>query len=105
MTRLLRSPIAFCKATNFRRTAPNAELSEAIIETSWFNVSAWAGRDTIADLYTIQKGAWVRVVGRLRVRKYTTQTGEERSAMDVIAGRVELLKKDDEASTMQPQRD
>ena len=77
----------------------------AIIETSWFNVSAWAGRDTIADLYTIQKGAWVRVVGRLRVRKYTTQTGEERSAMDVIAGRVELLKKDDEASTMQPQRD
>ena len=76
-----------------------------VVDILWFNVSAWAGRDTIADLYTIQKGAWVRVVGRLRVRKYTTQTGEERSAMDVIAGRVELLKKDDEASTMQPQRD
>ncbi len=77
----------------------------AIIETTWFNVSAWSGRDSITDLYSIQKGVWVRVVGRIRVRKYTTQTGEERTTMDVIAGRVELLQKDDDASTMQPQRD
>ena len=45
------------------------------------------------------------MVGRIRVRKYTTQTGEERSAMDVIANKVELLQKEEDASTMQPQRD
>ena len=77
----------------------------SIIETAWFNVSAWSGRNDIKDLYNIQKGSWVHVYGRLRVRKYTTQTGEERSAMDVIAGKVVLLPKEEEASTMQPQRD
>jgi single-stranded DNA-binding protein len=77
----------------------------SIIETAWFNVSAWSGRNNITDLYNIQRGSWVHVIGRLRVRKYTTQTGEERSAMDVIAGKVVLLPKDEEASTMQPQRD
>ena len=77
----------------------------SIIETAWFNVSAWSGRNNITDLYNIQRGSWVHVIGRLRVRKYTTQTGEERSAMDVIAGKVVLLPKEEEASTMQPQRD
>ena len=75
----------------------------SIVETTWFNVSAWSGRDRIIDLYSIQKGAWVRVVGRVRMRKYTTQTGEERSTMDVVAHTVELLDKED--NPMQPQRD
>ena len=77
----------------------------SIIETAWFNVSAWSGKININDLYNIQRGSWVRVVGRIRVRKYTTQTGEERSAMDVVANKVELLQKEEDASTMQPQRD
>ena len=75
----------------------------AIIETSWFNVSAWAGRDTIADLYSIQKGAWVHVIGRQRARKYTAQNGEERTTMDVVAHTVKLLQR--EENQMQPQRD
>ena len=75
----------------------------AIIETAWFNVSAWAGRDTIADLYSIQKGAWVRVIGRQRARKYTAQNGEERTTMDVVAHTVKLLQR--EENQMQPQRD
>ena len=77
----------------------------SIIETAWFNVSAWSGRNDIHDLYKIQKGSWVHVLGRIRVRKYTTQTGEERSAMDVVCNKVELLQKEDDASSMQPQRD
>ena len=75
------------------------------VEPTWFNVSAWSGRNNIQELYNLQRGSWVRVVGRIRVRKYTTQTGEERSAMDVIASKVELLQKDEDASSMQPQRD
>ena len=77
----------------------------SIIETAWFNVSAWSGRNNIKELYNLQRGYWVHVTGRIRVRKYTTQTGEERSAMDVIANKVELLQKEEDASTMQPQRD
>ena len=75
----------------------------SIVETCWFNCSAWSGRDSIIDLYSIQKGSWVHVIGRTRMRKYTTQSGEERTAMDVIATMVELLQK--EESPMQPQRD
>ncbi|MBR0286027.1 MAG: single-stranded DNA-binding protein [Bacteroidales bacterium] len=75
----------------------------SIVETCWFNCSAWSGRDSIIDLYSIQKGSWVHVIGRTRMRKYTTQSGEERTAMDVIATTVELLQK--EESPMQPQRD
>ena len=77
----------------------------SIIETAWFNVSAWSGRNNIKELYNLQRGSWVHVTGRIRVRKYTTQTGEERSTMDVIASKVDLLQKDEEAPTMQPQRD
>lgn len=77
----------------------------SIIETAWFNVSAWSGRNNIKELYNLQRGSWVHVIGRIRVRKYTTQTGEERSAMDVVASRVDLLQKEEDASTMQPQRD
>ena len=77
----------------------------SIIETAWFNVSAWSGRNNISELYNLQRGSWVRVTGRIRVRKYTTQTGEERSAMDIIANKVELLQKDADAASMQPQRD
>ena len=75
----------------------------SIIETTWFNVSAWAGRDSIADLYSIQKGAWVHVIGRQRARKYTAQNGEERTTMDVVAHTVKLLQR--EENQMQPQRD
>ena len=77
----------------------------SIIETAWFNVSAWSGRNNMQELYNLQRGSWVHVVGRIRVRKCTTQTGEERSAMDVIANKVELLQKDEDNSNMQPQRD
>ncbi|MBO4264436.1 MAG: single-stranded DNA-binding protein [Bacteroidales bacterium] len=73
------------------------------VETTWFNVSAWNGVDGLRDLSELQKGAWVRVVGRLRVRKYTNQENEERSSTDILARFVELLPKED--LRMQPQRD
>ena len=40
------------------------------VEPTWFNVSAWGGREGVADIHTIQKGVWVEVTGRLRTRKY-----------------------------------
>lgn len=74
------------------------------IETTWFNVSAWNGREGIAaDFYEIQKGVWVDVVGRIRMRRYTNQAGEERMSTDVIARKVKLVPREDDQ--LQPQRD
>ncbi len=75
----------------------------AIIESTWFNVTVWNGKEGNADFYDLQKGLWVEVVGRIRVRKYTTQAGEERFSTDVIARKVKLIPREDE--NMQPQRD
>jgi len=72
------------------------------IESTWFNVSAWDGRDVVQDMTQIQRGVWVEVVGRIRLRKYMTQENEERTAMDVLARKVEILPREDH---MQPQRD
>lgn len=73
------------------------------IETTWFNVSAWNGREGIADVYGIQKGVWVEVIGRIRTRKYTNQAGEERVSTEVIARKVKLIPREDDS--LQPQRD
>ncbi len=73
------------------------------IESTWFNVSAWNGKDGIACIYDIQKGVWVEVSGRLRTRRYTSQTGEERTTMEVLARKVTLVPREDDC--LQPQRD
>jgi len=73
------------------------------IDTTWFNVSAWEGT-AIRDLYLIQKGLWVEVTGRVRIRKYTNQDNEERTSMDILARSVKILPRE-EGENMQPQRD
>lgn len=74
-----------------------------LVDVTWFNVSAWEGRDQIRDVYEIQKGMWVEVKGRVRMRRYTTQENEERTVMDVVARNFRILQKEEDQ--MQPQRD
>lgn len=74
-----------------------------VTETSWFNVAAWEGRCGLQDLHSVQKGSWVEVIGRTRIRKYTTLDNEERTSFDVIARSVQVLPRD--MDRMQPQRD
>ncbi len=75
----------------------------SVIEPTWFNVSIWNGKGGFTELYDIQKGVWVDVQGRLRTRRYTAQTGEERSVTEVIARSVQVLPREDE--NLQPQKD
>ena len=77
-------------------------------EVTWFNVSAWSGKDGMekegmADFCGIQRGVWIEVVGRLRMRRYINQAGEERTTTEVIARTVALIPKEDDP--MQVQRD
>ena len=79
------------------------EYSGMELETTWFNVSAWGSREVMPDLSTIQKGCWVHVTGRLRLRRYTTQDNEERTSLDVMARTVKVLPREEDP--LQPQRD
>lgn len=74
-----------------------------LMDIVWFNVAAWEGRDLIGDVYEIQKGMWVEVTGRVRMRRYVTQENEERTVMDVVARKVKVLQREEDQ--MQPQRD
>jgi single-strand DNA-binding protein len=72
------------------------------IDVAWFNVSAWQS-SSMPDFYEIQKGMWVEVTGRIRIRRYTTQDNEERSVMDVLARTVKIVPREEDR--LQPQRD
>lgn len=75
----------FSLATNEAFRGKSGELRE---ETTWHNISAWAGRN-IMDFKEIRKGSFVSLVGRLRNIKYTGNDGTERSLVEVVAGRLE----------------
>lgn len=64
-----------------RRYQVNGEWTE---EVSFLNVTAW---DTLGEncAATLTKGSRVVVTGRLQVRPYTTQSGEERVSVDITA--------------------
>lgn len=74
-----------------------------VIDILWFNVAAWEGRGLIGDVFQIQKGMWIEVTGRVRIRRYMTQENEERTVMDVVARKIKVLQREDDQ--MQPQRD
>ena len=61
------------------------------IDTTWFRFVAWES-DTIKKLDQLQKGAAVRVIGRVRMQRYAAADGTERSVFEVIASEVELME-------------
>ncbi len=69
-------------------------------DTLWINVECWDKLATIVGQY-VKKGKQVYVAGRLKIRKYTTKdTGEEKTAVDLVANTVQFLGgKSDSTST------
>ncbi len=63
----------------------------AAIETTWFNVTAWDGKN-MPDFEQIQKGCPVYVAGRMKSSKYTTADGIEKVYMEVIADKVKFIE-------------
>ena len=61
-----------------------------VIETTWHRVIAWESQDT-ADAFKMKKGDSVHVLGRLRIQRYTGADGVERSMVEVVAGKVNLI--------------
>lgn len=70
------------------------QSGEAVVETTWFNVSAWEGPKNGID--NLQKGAQVFVSGRIRTRYYEGN-GCERILQEVEAKEVRVEPKSEEA--------
>ena len=64
----------------------------AVIETTWHNVTAWEGNKGIPALDFISKGTPVYVCGRLRSQKYQGSDGVEKSFLEIIANTVEPVE-------------
>lgn len=59
-------------------------------ETDWFNIDAWGRTAEVVGEY-LKKGREVAVHGRLQVRKWTDEAGNEREALSVVASDVKFL--------------
>ena len=64
-----------------------------IIESTWFNVTAWEGKD-IKDLESITRGAIVHVIGRLKCNRYVDTNGNDRVQYEIVARKVDVVKED-----------
>lgn len=92
-----------CKLTAFEdRTSANFSVvtnyvyknreGNGIVETMWFNVSAWEGKVASAEtLRRIERGATVHVLGRLREREFTGSDGNPRKVTEIVPSFVEVV--------------
>ena len=58
--------------------------------TNFFNISAWGSTADFVAKY-LTKGRLIAVDGRLQQRKYTTQDGQERNVVEIVADNVQGL--------------
>ena len=70
-------------------TAYNGRDGGIIVDCTWFSVSAFKSAK-IRCLDQLAKGKVVRVLGRVRVQRYTDGNGAERSCWEIIAHEVEM---------------
>jgi len=104
-------PIAtFSVATSRSRRDPNGNWMD---ETEWHRIVAWDRLAETASQY-LHKGSKVYVEGRIQSRKYTDNSGVERTVYEIVANDLTLLDRrvdsgetaDDwgDGATAQPQR-
>ena len=57
-----------CRFSVVTELAYNGNDGTNIIESTWFNVTAWEGKD-ITNLEAINRGAIVHIIGRLKCNR------------------------------------
>ena len=62
-----------------------------VVDCTWFNVTCFQS-DKITCLDQLGKGKIVRVLGRVRVQRYTDETGAERNCWEVLAHKLEIME-------------
>lgn len=82
------SGISVCRfglAVNRRRAAGDGEP-----QVDFFNVTAWRNLAETVSRF-VKKGNKVAVTGSIQVRNYEDNSGQKRTAVDIIANEVEFL--------------
>lgn len=83
------APVCDFRIASSRRYK-NRETGEPQEETLFINVVAWRRQAELANDF-LKKGSAVLIEGRLRSRQWETNAGEKRSAIEVIARRIQFL--------------
>jgi len=72
------------------RRYKNRETGEWQEETLFINIVAWRRQAELANDY-LKKGSAVLIDGSLRSRQWETSQGDKRSAIEVVARRIQFL--------------
>lgn len=74
----------FTLATNEIIKGRDESLRE---EVTWHNIVAWS-RKGMPDFEKIRKGTFLALEGKIRYVKYTSSSGEERNATEIVAQKI-----------------
>jgi single-strand DNA-binding protein len=91
------APVCSFRLASSRRYK-NRETGEFQEETLFINVVAWRRQAELANDY-LKKGSAVLIEGRLRSRQWESPQGEKRSAIEVVAYRIQFLDLPSEETT------
>lgn len=94
------APVCAFRIASTRRYK-NRESGEQQEETLFINVVAWRRQAELANDY-LKKGSAVLIEGRLRSRQWESAQGEKRSAIEIVARRIQFLDMPDKEVSAQP---
>ncbi|NMC98464.1 MAG: single-stranded DNA-binding protein [Bacteroidales bacterium] len=84
------TPVAsFTLATNEVYKDSQGNLQK---NTEWHNIVAWRNLAQLAEKY-IRKGSQIYVEGRLKSRTYTDKDNQQRTIVEILADKIQLLGK------------
>ena len=83
------APVCDFRIASSRRYK-NRDTGEQQEETLFINVVAWRRQAELANDF-LKKGSAVLIEGRLRSRQWESAQGEKRSAIEIVAHRIQFL--------------
>jgi single-strand DNA-binding protein len=91
------APVCDFRIASTRRYK-NRETGEQQEETLFINVVAWRRQAELANDF-LKKGSAVLIEGRVRSRQWESAQGEKRSAIEIVARRIQFLDIPDSGTT------
>ena len=93
------SVASFTVATDESYTSRDGQKVE---QTEWHRINVFGKQAELCGKF-IGKGSLVYLEGRIRTRKWTDQSGQERSSTEINADRVQFLDRKQDVPQRQPQ--
>jgi single-strand DNA-binding protein len=97
------APVCDFRIASSRRYK-NRETGEQQEETLFINVVAWRRQAELANDF-LKKGSAVLIEGRLRSRQWESAQGEKRSAIEIVARRIQFLDMPQAGAGVEPTTD